>query len=102
VLTRRWGRARRCQPPLPSNGAQFMSCKPNTIRVNSRMRRRPAALARVERAVVQFSRNGGRGILVPAGYILSAGHCVSWRQEGGMALGNDYLEPVRTADGHDL
>jgi hypothetical protein len=63
---------------------------------------RAKALARVERAVVQFSRNGGRGILVPGGFILTAAHCVSWSLEGGMVLGDDYLERVQTADGEEL
>jgi hypothetical protein len=63
---------------------------------------RAKALARVERAVVQFSRKGGRGILVPGGLILTAAHCVNWSLEGDMVLGDDYLEKVQTADGEEL
>lgn len=63
------------------------------------MRRRPSALARIEQATVQLPKRGGRGVLVAGGYILTAAHCVGWSHEGGMALGDHYLEEVRTRDG---
>jgi hypothetical protein len=60
------------------------------------------ALARVERATVQLTTKGGRGVLIPGGYVLTAAHCVGWDLGCGMALGRDYFEPVLTADGREL
>ena len=64
--------------------------------------RRRDALANVERAVVQLLKLGGRGVLVPGGYILTAAHCVDWDHSGGMVLGEYYHEKVKTADGQTL
>jgi len=73
------------------------------------VRRSPAALkyssalSAVEAATVQFAaRGGGRGVLVPGGFILTAAHCIRWSLEGGMALGDDYVEKAKTADGEVL
>jgi hypothetical protein len=60
------------------------------------------ALANVERAVVEIlNGGGGRGVLVPGGYILTAAHCIYWDFSGDMVL-SDYYENVETADGISL
>jgi hypothetical protein len=46
-----------------------------------------------------LTKQGGQGILVPGGYILTAAHCVDWSGTGGMALGDYFVEPVKTRDG---
>jgi hypothetical protein len=68
------------------------------------MSRDPSALVldRVKRAVVRLPKLGGRGVLVPGGFILTAAHCVSWELSGRMALGYDFLEPAVTAAGRKL
>jgi S1-C subfamily serine protease len=54
---------------------------------------------RVEAATVRLTAQGGRGVLVPGGYILTATHCINWDGRGAMTLGEHFPEPVETADG---
>jgi S1-C subfamily serine protease len=54
---------------------------------------------RVKAATVRLTKQGGQGVLVPGGYILTAAHCIEWSGTGGMALGDHFLEPVETRDG---
>jgi hypothetical protein len=54
---------------------------------------------RIAGATVRLSNSGGRGVLVPGGFILTAAHCVTWDHEGGMVLGDWYVERVETATG---
>jgi S1-C subfamily serine protease len=54
---------------------------------------------RVLAATVRLTKVDGQGVLVPGGYILTAAHCIKWSGTGGMVLGDDYLEPVKTRDG---
>jgi hypothetical protein len=70
-------------------------------------RRRQRALSRlirdrVERATVKLKKLGGKGVLVPGGYILTAAHCLEWDGRGGMVLGDHFLETIITADGKEL
>ncbi len=52
------------------------------------------ARERVEKATVRLLEKGGQGIVVPTGLILTAAHCITWRIEGAMALGDHFLEEV--------
>lgn len=45
---------------------------------------------------MKLPRNGGQGVLVPGGFILTAAHCIEWSTSGGMSLGDPCLEPVAT------
>lgn len=66
-------------------------------------RRRPHALAGVVAGTVTFTKTGGRGVLIPGGYILTAAHCIGWDAKGGMTLSpDDYREQIHTADGQKL
>ena len=58
--------------------------------------------ARVESATVRVLKLEGQGVLVPGELILTAAHCIGWSSEGGMALGDDYIEEIRTASGKVL
>src|SRR5262249_7907109 len=60
------------------------------------------AKRRAEQATVSLPKRGGRGVLVPGGYILPAAHCVDWNHEGGMALGDHFIEEVKTRGGATL
>jgi S1-C subfamily serine protease len=68
------------------------------------IRRSPSALARVERAVVQFTATGGRGVLVPGGHVLTAAHCieVTADEAASAALDGGFFRKVRTADRREL
>jgi S1-C subfamily serine protease len=68
----------------------------------SNTKRQSQTFANVERAVVQLSKTNGRGVLVPGGFILTAAHCIAWDGTGGMALGNDYFQHAKAADGRKL
>jgi S1-C subfamily serine protease len=58
--------------------------------------------ARTGAATVQLPTKGGQGVLVPGGFVLTAGHCVAWSLEGGMALGDRYFERIVTPGGADF
>jgi hypothetical protein len=62
----------------------------------------PAVAARIARAVVRIPRRGGRGIVVPGGFVVTAAHCIGWSAEGGMALGDYSREEIVSADGRSL
>ena len=49
----------------------------------------------VARAVVSICSKGGRGVLVPGNLILTAAHCVNWSCDGGMVLGERFIETIR-------
>lgn len=59
------------------------------------------AMQRAENATV-YTETGGHGVLVPGGFVLTAAHCIDWDGRGGMALGDYYLEKIRTSDGKKL
>ncbi len=61
-----------------------------------------AVTGRVAGATVRLPRLGGQGVLVPGRFIVTAAHCIGWSAEGGMALGDDYVEEIVTADGRRL
>jgi Trypsin-like peptidase domain len=50
----------------------------------------------VERATVTITKKRGRGVLVPGNIILTAAHCVDYSCDGGMALGDFFLEEIQT------
>ena len=62
--------------------------------------------ARAEKATVWFPRNNGLGVLVTGPddglafnkWIITAAHCIHHDSEGGMVLGDYYLEKVRITD----
>ena len=54
---------------------------------------------RVEQATVQLVERGGRGVLAPGAFILSATHCIPWRGTGVMALGEVYPTEIETPSG---
>jgi S1-C subfamily serine protease len=54
---------------------------------------------RVAAATVRLTKNGGQGVLVPGGFILTAAHCIEWSGTGAMALGDHFCEPILTAGG---
>ena len=54
---------------------------------------------RVEQATVHLVERGGRGVLVPGAFIMSATHCVPWRGTGMMALGEEYPTEIETTSG---
>jgi S1-C subfamily serine protease len=57
---------------------------------------------RVAAATVRLTKLGGQGVLVPGPYILTAAHCVKWSGTGGMALGDYFIETIRTRDGRTV
>lgn len=52
---------------------------------------------RVERATVSLPDKGGRGVLVPGEFILTATHCIKWSGTGGMVLDDVYPTKIETA-----
>lgn len=53
----------------------------------------------IEAATVRIESQGGQGVLVPGGLILTATHCIDWSGTGRMVLGEHYLETVTTKNG---
>lgn len=51
------------------------------------------------KATVRLLGKGGQGVLVPGKLILTAAHCVTWDADGGMVLGDHYIEDITTANG---
>jgi len=59
-----------------------------------------AMKARIARATVHLPKRGGQGVLVPGGFVLTAAHCLSWDDPGGMVLdASRYSELVETRGG---
>jgi Trypsin len=54
---------------------------------------------RTRAATVSITGMGGRGVLVPGGFVLTAAHCVKWSTRGEMMLGEYYLETVKSKTG---
>jgi len=54
--------------------------------------------AKVAAATVSLPRLGGQGVLVSGNLILTAAHCIGWTSEGWMALEDDYVEEIKTAE----
>jgi hypothetical protein len=52
-------------------------------------------------AVVQIPSVIGRGVLVGE-IILTAAHCINWSTEGGMVMGDYFVEEIETWDGKRL
>lgn len=60
----------------------------------------PDVLNQVEKAVVRISKKGGRGVLVDGHKILTAAHCITWECEGGMTVGDFFIEEIEMGDKH--
>ncbi len=60
----------------------------------------PRSLASVEAATVRLMRRQAhaQGVLVPGGLILTAAHCVHWRTDGRMVLGDLRPHRIKAAD----
>jgi hypothetical protein len=58
-----------------------------------------AETARVANATVRITGKGGQGVLIPGGFILTATHCIKWSGDGGMAMGDYFIENVVTKSG---
>ncbi len=57
---------------------------------------------RVLDATVRFETLGGQGVLIPGGFVITAAHCIKWNGEGSMAMGDTFIEPIRTRSGRRL
>jgi hypothetical protein len=54
---------------------------------------------RVERATVRLVQKGGRGVLVPGEFIITATHCIVWSGTGRMAMGGVDPTEIETPTG---
>jgi S1-C subfamily serine protease len=63
----------------------------------------PRAVSRIESAIVRLP-GQGQGVLVPGEYVLTAAHCLGWRGEERIALGEDpeFYEQIVAADGRTI
>ena len=59
-------------------------------------------LAKIAMATVKLPKKRGRGVLVRGGLILTAAHCISYKLEGEMALGDVFIEELIPATGQNL
>jgi hypothetical protein len=57
---------------------------------------------KVENATVTILKKGGRGVLVKNGLILTAAHCIEFKCDGEMALGDYFIEEIETSEGKKL
>lgn len=53
----------------------------------------------IEKATVSVLKKGGRGVLVNGNFILTAAHCVEFKLDGPMALGEYFIEDIKTVQG---
>src|ERR1043165_2135709 len=49
----------------------------------------------IERATVSLPKKQGQGVLVPGNLIVTAAHCIDFSVEGGMVLGDRFIEEFR-------
>jgi hypothetical protein len=56
--------------------------------------------AHVEKATVTLSRMGGQGVLVTGNLIITAAHCIGFKTDGSMVLGDFFIEDIETAQGN--
>lgn len=56
----------------------------------------------LKRTILSSRPLGGRGVLVPGGFVLTVAHCIKWNGDGRMAMGALFIEPIRTAQGSEL
>ncbi len=52
----------------------------------------------VAKATVTLLRKGGQGVLVSSNLILTAAHCINYECEGGMVLGDYFIEKIKTGE----
>jgi len=55
--------------------------------------------AKIAQATVTITQLGGRGVLVDGNMILTAAHCINYSTEGGMVLGDYFIEEIETKQG---
>ncbi len=55
---------------------------------------------RVKNATVKMTQKGGQGVLIPGEMILTAAHCIDWKCDGSMVLGNYFIEEIETRMGN--
>lgn len=55
--------------------------------------------ADVEKAVVTITRNNGRGVFINDNLVITAAHCIRFECNGAMALGDRFIEEIKTAEG---
>lgn len=53
----------------------------------------------VAKATITLLRRGGQGVLVNSNLIITAAHCIDFKCEGEMALGNYFIEEIKTNQG---
>jgi hypothetical protein len=54
------------------------------------------------KAIVNLPRLQGRGILVGGNLVLTAAHCIDYKSDGSMVLGDYFIEEIETAQGERL
>ncbi len=52
----------------------------------------------VEKATVILLGKGGQGVLVGSNLIITAAHCINYECEGGMVLGDYFIENIKTGE----
>jgi hypothetical protein len=57
--------------------------------------------SKIESAIVTIPKTGW-GVLVFGEFILTAAHCIGWDSQVGMALGDWYVETVKTSIGQAI
>lgn len=65
-------------------------------------RRGPSFVRRVEKAVVQFKKRSGRGVLVAGGHVVTSARCIGRDGKGGQAMSQEFTAEAVTADGRSL
>jgi hypothetical protein len=58
--------------------------------------------AKIARATVRFLKQGGQGVVVPGGLIVTAAHVITWDGTGSMPQGERRLEEVEVGAGGGL
>jgi len=58
--------------------------------------------ARIAQSTVTITQLGGRGVLVDGNMILMAAHCINYSTEGGMVLGDYFIEEIENRQGEEF
>jgi hypothetical protein len=53
----------------------------------------------IEQATVTLTKKGGQGVLIKGNLILTSAHCIDFSVEGGMVLGDYFIEDLLTSRG---
>lgn len=57
---------------------------------------------RIEKATVRLTGKGGQGVVVPGMLIMTAAHCIKFSIEGGMVLGDYFVEAIELNNGRQI